>query len=246
MRYFLTLSYHGGAYHGWQEQPNALTVQQVLNQAMRTILRTPIETIGSGRTDAGVHAQVQVVHFDIEQHLTKDVLRKLNSILPHDIAVHDLRRVNDDVSARYNATSRSYFYRIVKKKNPFEEGLAYQFSRPLDIEVMNECGRIAVYWTDFQSFSKVHTDVHTFDCSVTEARWTEYNEYYIFSVSANRFLRGMVRALVGTMMLAGEGKLTPLGFREILEARDRTRAGRSVPAHGLYLSDVKYPEEIYL
>lgn len=247
MRYFLELSYHGGAYHGWQIQPNAITVQQVLNEALSTILRQTIETIGSGRTDTGVHASKQVVHFDIDQPITGlDLPHKLNSLLPKSMAIHSCRAVKEDVNARFEATSRSYVYKLNKHKNPFEEGLSYLYPRPLDLAAMNACCEVIKDWTDFESFSKVHTDVHTFDCTITDARWEEDNEGYRFYVSANRFLRGMVRALVGTMLLAGEGKLTPEGFVEILESKDRKKAGRSVPAQGLYLCAVDYPDEIYI
>ncbi|WP_109832849.1 tRNA pseudouridine(38-40) synthase TruA [Reichenbachiella versicolor] len=246
MRYFLELAYHGGIYHGWQVQPNAITIQQVLNEALSTILRSEIETIGSGRTDTGVHATKQIAHFDHDQQLPENLIGKLNSLLPKGIAIYSCKPVKEDASARFEASSRSYIYKMNKQKDPFSDGLSYFYRISLDLKAMNDCCTVIKKWTDFESFSKVHTDVHTFNCKIIDARWEEDNEGYRFYVSANRFLRGMVRALVGTMILAGERKISVDDFQKILEAKDRKKAGRSVPAHGLYLSAVEYPEEIYL
>lgn len=247
MRYFLEISYDGIAYHGWQIQNNASTVQQVLNEALSTILRQDISTIGSGRTDTGVHALNQVVHFDVSPE-TKvgDLCHKLNSLLPTDISANELRRVQEDANARFAAISRSYLYRIHRQKNPFLIHQSYLYNRALDLDMMNESCEIIKRWMDFESFSKIHTDVNHFNCEIFDAKWEEYNGEIHFHVSANRFLRGMIRAMVGTMLLVGEGKINLDTFEEILESRDRTKAGRSVPAHGLYLKDIIYPKDIYL
>ncbi|RJE71853.1 tRNA pseudouridine(38-40) synthase TruA [Reichenbachiella sp. MSK19-1] len=247
MRYFLEISYDGTAYHGWQVQNNASTVQQTLNEALSTILRCEISTIGSGRTDAGVHALNQVVHFDLSDEVNTDELcHKLNRLLPRDIAALELRVVTDEASARFAAISRSYLYRIHQHKNPFLELRSYHHYRSLDIDLMNASCEIIKNWTDFESLSKVQTDVNHFNCQIFDARWERYNDEIHFHVSANRFLRGMIRAMVGTMLLVGEGNINLDTFEEILASRDRTKAGRSVPAHGLYLKDIIYPEDIYI
>lgn len=247
MRYFLEISYDGTAYHGWQIQNNASSVQQVLNEALSTILRQEVTTIGSGRTDTGVHALNQVVHFDVSAD-TKvgDLCYKLNRLLPLDISANYLSRVQEDASARFAAVSRSYLYRIHQRKNPFLTHRSYLFNRPLDLMAMNESCEIIKRWMDFESLSKVQTDVNHFNCEIFDARWEEGNGELNFHVSANRFLRGMIRAMVGTMLLVGEGKINLDSFEEILESRDRNKAGRSVPAHGLYLKDIIYPKEVYL
>ncbi len=246
MRYFLELSYDGTRYHGWQIQKNAITVQQVLDESLSKILRQPIATVGSGRTDTGVHALMQVAQFDAERAVSSNLVARLNSLLPKDIAVHSCRQVKEEAHARFDATLRSYVYKINGSKSPFEEGLSYHYSRDLDMNVMERCCEVLREWTDFESFSKVHTDVHTFVCRIFEARWEHQNDQLRFYVSANRFLRGMVRAMVGTMLLAGEGKISTEEFKKILESKDRKKAGRSVPACGLYLSEVTYPKEIYI
>lgn len=246
MRYFIELCYDGTHYHGWQIQNNAQTVQQVLNDSLSTILRQEIQTVGSGRTDTGVHASHQVAHFDYPETLEDNFCHKLNSLLPNDISAKTMRRVHDHVSARFDAVSRAYVYKISKVKNPFEVNRAYVFHRPLDISLMNDCIEILKNWKDFESFSKVKTDVNTFDCQIFEAKWDETNESLSFYVSANRFLRGMVRAMVGTLLLVGERKIDLEGFQQILTSKDRKKAGSAVPAHGLYLCEVNYPKEVYI
>ncbi|PIB36751.1 tRNA pseudouridine(38-40) synthase TruA [Reichenbachiella sp. 5M10] len=247
MRYFLEISYDGTAYHGWQVQNNAATVQQVLNDALSTILRQEISTIGSGRTDTGVHALNQVVHFDLPAEVqVQNLCYKLNRLLPWDISANEIRRVQDDASARFAAVSRSYLYRMHQRKNPFLEKRSYQYSFPVDLEAMNASCEIVKQWMDFESLSKVQTEVKTFQCEIFDAKWEEYNDEFHFHVSANRFLRGMIRAMVGTMLLVGEGKINLDTFAAILESRDRTRAGRSVPACGLYLKDIIYPKDVYI
>jgi tRNA pseudouridine38-40 synthase len=248
MRYFIELSYNGEAYHGWQVQQNAVSVQEVLNDALSKKLREEIACTGSGRTDTGVHALMQVAHFDAKQQISSysDLRHQLNSLLPHDIAVNNIYQVKEDASARFDAVSRSYVYYIHQQKQPFLHGHSYLFTRDVELAVMNEVCDLLIDWSDFQSFSKVHTDVHTFDCDITQAHWERQNDKVVFSVTANRFLRGMIRALVGTMLDVGTGKLSVADFKAILESRDRKKAGRAVPACGLYLCDIRYPENIKL
>jgi tRNA pseudouridine38-40 synthase len=247
MRYFITLSYNGTNYRGWQIQNNVTTIQGILNEALSTILRSDIASIGSGRTDAGVHAEMQMVHFDFE-HLEdiQQLINKLNGLLPKDISVHTIRRVTEEANSRFDAQSRAYIYRIHQHKDPFKENLSYLYTRPLDLVKMNQCCELIKSWKDFESMSKVKTEVNNFNCQIFLAKWEKHNEEINFSVSANRFLRGMVRALVGTMVAAGENIITINDFEEILKSKDRRKAGRSVPAHGLYLRDITYPKHIFL
>lgn len=248
MRYFIEISYNGTSYHGWQVQQNAISVQEKINDALSKKLRIATACVGSGRTDTGVHALVQVAHFDVENPILKheNFLFQLNSILPPNISVNKLISVIETASARFDATSRSYIYKIHCRKNPFLDGRSYFFNHALDINKMNAAGNLLLDWTDFQAFSKVHTDVHTYNCDITKAAWKQENDLLTFSVTANRFLRGMVRTLVGTMLDVGQNKISLENFKGILASKDRQNAGRSVPACGLYLSDIKYPENIKL
>lgn len=245
-RYFLEISYDGSAYHGWQVQKNAVSVQEKINDGLSKKLREDIQCTGSGRTDTGVHALMQVAHFDSTTVIKdpKTFLFQLNSMLPNDISANQLFAVNADASARFDAESRSYIYRIHQSKNPFLQGKSYFFTRKLDLELMNKACDILLQWTDFEAFSKVHTDVKTFQCNITAACWKHDNGKLVFSVTANRFLRGMVRTLVGTMLDLGENKISLADFQAVLESRDRRRAGRSVPACGLYLSNIEFPKTI--
>ena len=247
MRYFIDISYHGANYHGWQIQNNAKTVQGVLNEALSTILRAEISTIGSGRTDTGVHAIMQMVHFDHNQLIdTNHLVAKLNSLLPLDISANAIAQVKDEVSARFDAISRAYIYKIHQFKSPFKQGLSYHFNQDLDLTLMNQSCDLIKKWTDFEAMSKVKTEVNNFNCEIFEAFWEKQNDEIHFHVSANRFLRGMVRALVGTMFEVGLKRMSLEQFQTVLESRDRKKAGRSVPAHGLYLRDIIYPKEVYL
>ncbi len=242
LRYFIELAYRGTRYHGWQVQPNAPSVQGELNRALQTILRHPVETVGSGRTDAGVHATRQFVHLDTEVALHPDRHRyPLNALLPPDISVQRIFPVPDSTHARYDALSRSYEYHIIGRKDPFRHGLSYFYHRTADVARMNEAAARLPGHTDFQSFSKVQTDVNHFRCTLKEAYWAQAGDELVFHVTANRFLRGMVRALVGTLLEVGEGKLSPDGFEDVIRGRDRGRAGRAVPPEGLFLTDVSYP-----
>ncbi|WP_299362837.1 tRNA pseudouridine(38-40) synthase TruA [Winogradskyella sp.] len=247
MRYFLELSYNGKTYHGWQNQPNAISVQEVLENALSTILKSDIAIVGAGRTDAGVHASQMFAHFDFESHFgLKDLVYKLNSYLPKDIAIHSIFKVNSDAHARFDAISRTYHYKISTSKNVFNHDFAYQVQLPLNIVAMNEACKILFEYNDFQCFSKSNTDVKTYYCDVKEAFWIENDNELIFTITADRFLRNMVRAIVGTMVNIGLGKLKPNDLHEIIISKNRGKAGFSVPAHGLYLVEVTYPEDIKL
>lgn len=247
MRYFLRLSFDGTDYHGWQIQQNAHTVQAELNHALYTLLRKKeIETTGCGRTDTGVHAKKFYVHFDQDEIENKDaVIRQLNAILPGTIAVQSIFPVSDDAHARFSATSRTYVYRMYSTKNPFLTNRSYFFPNNIDVEKMNSVNGILKDHTDFSCFSKSNTQTFTNNCVITFAEWSRAEEEIIFTITADRFLRNMVRAIVGTMLEIGIGKMKDDEFRKILESKDRSEAGVSVPAHGLYLTDVTYPFPVY-
>lgn len=246
MRYFLNLSYKGTQYHGWQVQQNANTVQEELNKALTTILRTNIETIGSGRTDAGVHALEQVAHFDFDGSFDlHNLAYKLNSFLPRDISVNRIDKVKLETHARFDAIQRSYLYRITMSKDPFTNEYTYFFNRDLDLGAMNALRPILLDWTDYECFSRVKTEVDHFLCDITDICWENKNNEIHFTVSANRFLRGMVRAMVGTMIEVGLERINISDFKKILESKDRRKAGEAVPAQGLFLQSITYPKDIY-
>lgn len=252
MRYFIDLSYDGAAYHGWQVQPNAVSVQQKLNESLSTLLRTTIATVGAGRTDAGVNAHCMVAHFDYEapdgNTLDLSLLKhKMNRLLPPDIAVNGIRPVRSDAHARFSATQRTYIYRIYTHKDPFARHSAAFIPFPLNFQLMNEAAAILLQTSDFTSFSKLHTDTKTNICRVTKAEWhTADDGTAYFIIAADRFLRNMVRAVVGTLIDVGRGKLTLGAFRAVIEKKDRCSAGDSMPGHALSLVDIKYPDDIYL
>lgn len=242
MRYFIKLAYKGTNYFGWQYQPDAISVQETLNKALSTLLKTNIDILGAGRTDSGVHAKEMFAHFDYETEIdTKKIVHKLNSFLPKDIAIFDLFKVHDDAHARFDATKRTYEYHIHTKKNAFESDDSWYYSLPLDVEKMNEACKILFEYIDFECFSKTHTDVNTFNCKIFEANWKQNEDKLVFTISADRFLRNMVRAIVGTMINIGSGKVSLNDFRKIIESKNRSKAGFSVPAHGLYLTKIEYP-----
>ena len=241
MRYFIELSYNGKNYHGWQIQPDAISVQEKLNLAVSTVLQEKITVVGAGRTDTGVHATQMFAHFNTANTVSKNVVHKLNSILPNDITVAKVFLVDEEKHARFHAESRSYEYRIWLGRNPFLLDFSWQIhSQVLDIHNMNKAASLLLEYTDFQTFSKVKTDVHTFNCDVTKACWKQEGDLLIFYISANRFLRNMVRAIVGTLVDVGLGKLSIDDFREIIESKNRGNAGLSVPAKGLFLTNIKY------
>ena len=247
-RYFIYLAYNGKAYCGWQVQPNAITVQEVIEKALFTLLRTEVPIVGAGRTDSGVHARTMVAHFDYDGlPEAKQLVNKLNGILPKDIAVHDIVAVKSGAHARFDATSRLYRYYTTTSKDPFLHPFKHKVQHPLDVEAMNACASILYEYVDFTSFSKLHTDVKTNNCKVMHALWekSEDNDY-IFTIKADRFLRNMVRAIVGTLLEAGKGKLNEQGMRRIIEAKSRNAAGTSVPGNALFLEEVDYPQDIFL
>ncbi|WP_143885261.1 tRNA pseudouridine(38-40) synthase TruA [Chryseobacterium binzhouense] len=244
MRYFIEFSYNGKNYFGYQIQPKDISVQEELEKALSTILREPIKTTGAGRTDTGVHAKKMFAHFDTSQDLSPQLVHQLNSFLPNDIAVYKIFKVKDDFHARFDATFRTYEYYISLEKNPFTQDSAWQhWRRPLDINKMNEACRILFDYEDFTSFAKLHTDNKTNLCSIYKAEWEQNGAELKFTVSANRFLRNMVRAIVGTMVDIGAGKIQPEDLRNIIENKNRNSAGTSAPAHGLFLVDVGYDFE---
>ena len=241
MRYFIELSYNGKNYHGWQIQPDVITVQEKLNLAVSTISQQSIEVVGAGRTDTGVHALQMFAHFDINKELEGDISHKLNSILPADIVVYDVFKVETEKHARFDAVSRSYKYQIWLGRNPFLLDFSWQIhSQKVDVNLMNAAAALLLEFTDFQAFSKVKTEVYTFNCNVTEAYWKQENEKLTFYITANRFLRNMVRAIVGTLIDVGLQKITIEDFRKIIESKNRSNAGLSVPAKGLFLTKIKY------
>ncbi len=241
MRYFLELSYHGKNYYGWQIQPDVISVQEKITTALSTILREEINIVGAGRTDSGVHASQMYAHFDVDKDLDENFTYKLNAILPDDIVIYRTIKVSDEAHARFDAVSRSYEYKIWMGRNPFLLDTTWQLNyKNINIEAMNAAAKLLYEYEDFECFSKVKTDVHTFNCEVTNAVWKLEGEELTFYVSANRFLRNMVRAIVGTLLDIGLGKKSVEDFRMIIESKNRSKAGVSVPAKGLFLTKVEY------
>ena len=242
-RYFIQCSYNGTNYHGWQIQPNAISVQEVLEDTLTTILREKISVVGAGRTDTGVHASFFILHFDseISEIDSGKMVYKLNSFLPHDIAVQKIWKVDGEMHARFSALSRTYKYFISTKKNPFQTETTYKYLKPLDISKMNEAAKVLFDYEDFTSFSRLHSDVKTNNCKIYLAEWSQKNNQLVFTIKADRFLRNMVRAIVGTLMEVGQGKLSVDDFKKIIELKNRGSAGASAPAQGLFLVDIEYP-----
>lgn len=245
-RYFLQLSYKGTRYHGWQVQPNAVSVQQVVEKALSTLLRENVAVVGAGRTDTGVHASYFILHFDLSKPIPDnfDVVYKLNSFLPEDIAVQRFWPVNNEAHARFSAISRTYHYYITQEKDPFSIDTTFRYTLPLDVDKMNRAAKVLFDYEDFTSFSRLHTDVKTNNCKISRAEWKREGDKLIFVIQADRFLRNMVRAIVGTLLEAGKGKITIEDFRKIIESKDRGAAGASAPAQGLFLVDIGYPDWI--
>ena len=242
MRYFIEFAYNGKNYHGWQYQPNAASVQETLGKAVSVLLRNETELMGAGRTDSGVHARQMFAHFDTEADFNKNTLvSKLNSYLPKDIVVFNLHQVADEAHARFDAKKRTYEYHIHTFKDAFENEQSWYLHQKLDLEKMNQGAKMLFEYQDFQCFSKVHTDVMTFNCSIFEAHWKQDRNRIVFTIAADRFLRNMVRAIVGTLTEIGSGKKNLEDLRTIIENKDRNQAGASAPAHGLFLTKVEYP-----
>src|SRR5574344_752911 len=241
MRFFIKFAYDGTDYHGWQIQPNANSVEAELENALSTLMRREISVVGAGRTDTGVHARMMVAHFDNEESLDCENLAfKLNRLLPRDIAVYEVRQVADDMHARFSAKSRTYHYYIHTTKNPFLRKYSFQVVFPLNFDLMNEAASHLMEVRDFAAFCKSHTDVKTTLCDVTEARWVQKSstEWY-FEITANRFLRNMVRAVVGTLVDVGRGKIVIKDFDEIIKGKNRSEAGESMPANALFLENIE-------
>ncbi len=247
MRYFIELSYHGKMYHGWQIQPNENSVQETIEKALSVLLRDKITVVGCGRTDTGVHASQFFLHFDINQAIDKEKLKfRLNSFLPKDIAIFQIIEVNDTAHARFDAIARSYVYRISVEKNVFLTDSSLQMSNTnLNVKMMNEAAKLLLNYKDFKCFSRSKTDVRTYDCDISQAFWKKEDKLLVFYVTADRFLRNMVRAMVGTLLKVGQLEMSLDDFVAVIESRDRTKAGASVKAKGLFLSKVDYPEEIF-
>jgi len=248
-RYFIYLAYEGTNYHGWQVQPNGVSVQECLQKALSTLLRVETEVVGAGRTDAGVHAKLMVAHFDSEnENLNLALLTdKLNRLLPPDISVYRVCKVHPEAHARFDALSRTYKYYITSVKSPFNRHLKWRMHGSLNYELMNEAAKILFEYTDFTSFSKLHTDVKTNNCKIMQAEWIQEDETtWVFTVKADRFLRNMVRAIVGTLVEVGRGKMSIDEFRKVIEQKDRCKAGASVPGHALFLVDIEYPAETFI
>ncbi len=242
MRYFIWFSYDGTRYHGWQIQPNGVTVQSELQRCLSLLLREEVSVTGAGRTDAGVHARQMAAHFDTDAVFEPSVLTmKLNSILPYDIAVERVEQVSADMHARFSATSRTYYYYVHTKKNPFLRPYSCELHYQLDFEKMNAAGRILMEYEDFGAFCKAGSDVKTTLCHVTHAEWHQISSStWYFEISANRFLRNMVRAVVGTLIEVGRGRMTLDEFREVICGRERSMAGESMPGYALFLEKVTY------
>ena len=248
MRYFLKFSYAGTNYHGWQSQPNAISVQEVMENALSILLKSETTLIAAGRTDTGVHARQMFAHFDsnLNTELQKQIIYQLNQFLPSDIVVHSVRQVKSDTHARFDALSRTYEYNISKGKIAFENNLHYQINQNLDFKLMNVAAQILLKYNDFECFSKSKTDVKTFFCDITYAKWTNSEKGYTFKITSNRFLRNMVRAIVGTLIEIGLKKKKVEELHQIISIKKRSAAGYSVPAQGLFLTKIEYPKNIYL
>ena len=240
-RYLIRLSYNGSNYHGWQSQKNSTSVQDAITKALNLLLKSEIKITGAGRTDTGVHAKDYYAHFDFENKLPDDLVYKINKLLPDDIAIKNIKKVENDFHARFTAISRTYQYQILRNKNPFHKNYAYYFYGNIDINLMNEAAKILFEYTDFTSFSKVDTQTKTNNCKILVAEWTQEKDMLIFTIKADRFLRNMVRAIVGTLMEVGLHKVNLIEFRNIIESKNRSNAGYSVPANGLFLIEIEYP-----
>jgi tRNA pseudouridine38-40 synthase len=246
-RYFIEFAYHGKYYHGWQIQPNAITVQEVMNKAFTTLLGEEINLLGAGRTDTGVHAAHFVAHMDLKDPVldTDDLIFKANRFLQFGIRIDSIRAVDSDLHARFSAISRTYHYIITQKKSPFLDDFSWYLSREMNLDSLSKASDSLLSFNDFTSFARLHADTKTNNCVISHAAWNREGEYLIFSIKADRFLRNMVRAIVGTLVDVGIGKIGIDDFRNIILAKDRSAAGQSAPAQGLFLTHVEYPAELF-
>lgn len=242
MRYFIELSYRGTSYCGWQRQPNALTVQEVIEKSLSTLLREPITIVGAGRTDTGVHASYYVAHFNYDDDISlkKDFKYHLNCHLPDDITIHNIKQVADNANARFDARQREYRYYILVEKNSFNKEFTWQYRTNLDEQKMNDAAALLLTHSDFATFSKLGSDNKTTLCKISHAQWERDGSSLIFTIRADRFLRNMVRSIVGTLVDVGRGKLSVEEFGEIMRSGDRSKASASAPAQGLFLSNISY------
>src|SRR5690606_10617486 len=245
-RFFLELAYNGKNYFGWQRQPKQISVQEVLEKAVSTLLRTKIEVTGAGRTDTGVHALKMFAHFDFEEVVPEDLVHRLNSFLPKDIVIYKIHQMSPSAHARFDASDRTYHYLVRIGKNPFDFDFAWQIRMDLDLVKMNLASQLLLGKKDFSSFAKLHTDVKTHICEVKFARWEMLDSELKFTITADRFLRNMVRAIVGTLVDVGKGKISLEEFNNIIAQKDRSFASGSAPAQGLYLADVVYPKSLFI
>lgn len=247
-RYFIELAYNGQHFHGWQIQPNAITVQEVVNDALQKALRVDVNVVGCGRTDTGVHASYFVAHFDVNEAIEdlNQFVYKLNRILKNDVVIYSAQKVDTESHSRFHAVSRTYHYYIKTQKNPFVNTLSYRPYYEVDIDKMNRAAALLFDYTDFTSFSKLHTDTKTNNCKIMRAEWIRQDDGVVFIIQADRFLRNMVRAIVGTLLEVGRGKIDLDGFKAVIEKKDRGEAGSSVPPQALFLVDVAYPESIFI
>lgn len=244
-RYFIELSYLGTHYHGWQIQPNAMTVQEKLNGVLEMLFKTKIMVTGCGRTDTGVHASNFYAHIDLDMETLRfpedQLMYKMNAILPYDIAINGIIETHIDAHSRFDASSRTYEYHLALSKNPFNRELSYLSPfKDLDLDKMNEAAQVLLEYQDFECFSKVNTDVATFNCDIMKAGWEQKNDSLVFTIQADRFLRNMVRAIVGTLLEVGRGNLSIQGLRKVIDSKQRANAGWSVPGKGLFLTKVAY------
>ncbi len=244
-RYFIELAFVGTNYSGWQKQKNGVSVQQVINEKLSLKLNEKIEVTGAGRTDAGVHAEYFVAHIDTDVEIKEDFIQDMNKFLPNDITFKSIKKVKDGVHARFSAITRTYQYRISTKKNPFLWNFTHYYYGKLNIEKMNKAASILINVSDFTSFSKLHGNSKTNICKVFKAEWAKKNDLILFTITANRFLRNMVRAIVGTLLEVGKEKISVKDFEKIIGAKDRCKASSSAPAKGLFLTSIEYPEDIY-
>jgi tRNA pseudouridine38-40 synthase len=248
-RYFIKLAFNGKNYHGWQMQDNALTIQSVINDALSKLLSEEINLTGCGRTDTGVHAKEFYAHFDTCKNFTNDekkrLILKLNNFLPYDISIYEIINVKNNAHARFDAISRTYQYFITRQKDPFDNNFSYYVYGDINIDLMNEGAKILYEYEDFTSFSKLHSDVKTNNCKILNAKWVEKEDKLIFTITADRFLRNMVRAIVRTLLDIGKKKISLKDFRKIIKSKNRSDAGYSVPAKGLFLTKIEYPDDIF-
>ena len=249
-RYFIRLAFDGNQYHGWQIQPNGITIQEKIQTALKVILKKEVLIIGAGRTDTGVHAREFFAHFDFDKAINENDINvlcyQLNSILPEDISIMKITRVRHEAHARFDATARTYSYYFHTQKDPFLQKYSYFITAKLDITSMQNACPILYEYNDFSCFSKSHTQVKTNNCKIISAEWRMQGHQIIFTITADRFLRNMVRAIVGTMLEIGYGKTDTNGFKDVIESKNRSKAGYSVPACGLFLEKIEYPKEIFL